>query len=93
LQVNDDDADVTDIWISVTDFTSQEDVSYYGHEIFSILDLITELLDKQQQQMDNGMVGINDLLLQIDSSKYGTDTTNNLISNDAQWDQLDDVCV
>ena len=92
LQVDDPNADVTDIWISVTDFTSQEEVSYYGHEIFSILDLITDLLDKQQKQM-NGTVGVDDLSLQIESSKYGTDTTNNLISNDAQWDQLDDVCV
>jgi len=90
--VDDPNADVTDIWISVTDFTSKEDVSYYGHEIFNILDLITDLLDKQQKQM-NGTVGKDELSLQIDSSKYGTDTTNNLISNDAQWGQLDNVCI
>jgi len=90
MQVNDDEKNVTDIWISVTDFTSREDVSYYGHEIFNILDLITALLERQTKEM-NGTVGKDELLLQIDSSNYGTDTTNNLISNDAQWAQLDNV--
>jgi len=75
----------------VTEFTSRENVPYYGHEIFSILDLITTLLDRQQTEM-NETVGIDKLVLQIDSSYYGTNTTNNLISNDAQWAQLDNVC-
>jgi len=78
--------------MAVTEFTSRENVPYYGHEILNILDLITTLLDRQQNEM-NETVGIDQLVLQIDSSYYGTHTTNNLISNDAQWAQLENVCM
>ena len=94
FQVNDEETNVTDIWIAVTDFTYKDDVSYYGHEIFSILDLITDLLERQTKEMYAvETVGREQLILQISSSNYGTNTTNNLLSNDAQWAQLENVCI
>ena len=90
LQVKDENPNISEIWISLTDFTSRENVSYFGHEIFPILDLMADLLDIQQREM-NGTVGREQLSLEIASSFYATNTTNNLISNDDQWAQLKNV--
>lgn len=90
LQVKDENPNISEIWISLTDFTSRESVPYYGHEISTILDLMAGLLAKQQREM-NGTVGREQLSLEITSSFYATNTTNNLISNDDQWAQLNNV--
>ncbi len=93
LQVQNSSAEITTIWKRITNFTSRKN-AYYGHEIFQILtDVVVDLLDR----MENEMVGIFDaksiehLTFQINSSYYGTETMNHLITNDAQWDQLANV--
>ncbi len=93
LQASHAESNVTEIWMNVTDFTSRENVSYYGHEIFTILDLMIDLLDKQRREMNNGTVGRVQLSSEIITSYYATNTTNNLISNDDQWAQLNDVSI
>ncbi len=83
---------MTELWISVTNFTSRENVSYYGHEIFTILNLATDLLNRQQSET-NDTVESDELILEINSSSYATSTMNNLISNENQWNQLTNVCM
>lgn len=91
----DNTTEVMDSWKNITKFTSRAD-AYYGHEIFEILDLITLLLDQQESEMTTSPSS-NDsnsyLALQIDSSRFGAETINNLISHDVQWDQLINVCI
>ena len=88
----DNETEVLDIWIEISNFTSRPD-AYFGHEIFDIANLVTELLKRQESEMlqDNG-VEMKYLPLQINASRFGTETIDNLISNDAQWLQLIDVC-
>ena len=87
----DDETEVLDIWIKISNFTSKAD-AYFGHEIFDISDLVTQLLDRQESEiLDDGVE--NSLLLQINASLFGTETMDNLISNDNQWLQLIDVCL
>jgi len=89
--VIDDETEVLDIWIKISNFTSKAD-AYFGHEIFDISDLVTQLLDRQESEiLDDGVE--NSLLLQINASLFGTETMDNLISNDNQWLQLIDVCL
>ena len=83
---------VMDIWIKISNFTSIAD-AYFGHEIFNILDLVTQLLDRQESEMLDDGVDRNSLLLQINASLFGTKTMDNLISNDNQWLQLIDVYI
>jgi len=85
----DNETEVLDIWIKMSNFTSKAD-AYFGHEIFDISDLVTQLLDRQESEiLDDGVE--NSLLLQINASLFGTETMDNLISNDNQWIQLIDV--
>ena len=80
-----------DIWIKMSNFTSKAD-AYFGHEIFDIVDLVTQLLNRQESEMLlAGGVDMDYLPLQINASLFGTETMDNLISNDAQWLQLIDV--
>lgn len=89
---------VMDIWINITKLTSRVD-AYYGHEIFEILDLITLLLDRQNSEMKIAWSSIDNirtdttsyLTMQIDYSRFGAETINNLISHDMHWDQLINV--
>ena len=87
------------IWENITKFTSKAD-AYYGHEIFEILDLITLLLDRQEREMKITW-SINKtrtdtysyLAMQINYSRFGAETVNNLISHDVQWNQLNNVSI
>jgi len=93
LQVQNSSAEITAIWKRTANFTSRKD-AYYGHEIFQILtDVVVDLLDRMENEM-NGIFDaepIEHLTFQINSSYYGTETMNHLITNDAQWDQLANV--
>jgi len=86
----DNETEVMDIWIKISNFTSRTD-AYFGHEIFDILDLVTQLLNRQESEMLDGGVDKNYFLLQINASLFGTEIMDNLISNDNQWLQLIDV--
>ena len=92
LKVNNGTANVTEIWMAIANFTSQED-KYYGQEIFEILvGVVTALLDRMQREM-TGAKPIEYLTIQINSSYYATATMDHLITNDIQWDQLINVCI
>lgn len=89
----DNTTEVMDIWKNITQFTSRAD-AYFGHEIFEILDLITLLLDRQGSEIKMTRMNTNSCLtMQINSSRFGAETVNNLISHDAQWDQLNNVII
>jgi len=90
--VIDNETEVLDIWIKISNFTSKAD-AYFGHEIFDISDLVTQLLNRQESEILDDGVDKNSLLLQINASLFGTETMDNLISNDNQWLQLIDVCL
>ena len=89
-KAEDNTTDVTDVWVSISDFTSGDSL-YYGHEIFDILDLVTTLLDRQEMEMNSTADEASYLRLQINASFYGAEKMDNLISNDVQWDQLINV--
>ncbi len=90
------ETDVMEIWINISKFTSKLD-AYYGHEISEILDLVTNLLDRQESEiLNNTIPHIRDdeksfLDFQIHTTVLGTKIMDNLISNDVQWDQLINV--
>ena len=88
----DNTTDLTDNWHKIIKFTSRAD-AYYGHEIYQILDLITLLLDRKESEMatTSSNDSKNVLAFQIDSSRFGAETINNLISHDFQWGQLVNV--
>lgn len=85
-----------DIWINISKFTSDLD-AYYGHEISEILDLVTNLLDRQESEiLNNTILHIRNeekiyLSFQINTTVLGTKIMDNLISNNVQWDQLINV--
>lgn len=92
----DRETDVMEIWTNISKFTSKLD-AYYGHEITEILDLVTNLLDRQESEIENNtLLHIRDeeksyLAFQINTTVLGTKIMDNLISNYVQWDQLINV--
>ena len=77
-----------DVWKSLRDFTAPPD-KYFGHEITEILELVTDLLNRQDFEMNYGFFG--NVQFQINSTKYGAEIIDNLISHYFQWDQLANV--
>lgn len=69
------------------DFTSSND-TYFGHEIGSILNIVTDLLNRQDEQMG---ATENHLEFQINTTQIGTFIIHNLVSHDIQWDQITQV--
>lgn len=84
---------MTEIWIQIEEFT--ESKLYYGQEIFLILiDAVEGLLNRMQREIDEAEnPDYNHFLeVQISSSLYATQSMDHLVTNDAQWDQLINVC-
>lgn len=85
VQSADDDTDFYAVWDALYSFTSPGDM-YFGHEIDNILDLVVNLMDRQDWQM-NGTE--NHLEFQVNTTQTGARIIDNLISHDAQWDQIE----
>jgi hypothetical protein len=75
------------VWESLSNVTQPNDI-YFGHEIEYILEMIVNLLDRQDEQMYNST---NHLKYQINTTQTGAHILDNLISHDMQWDQLNQV--
>lgn len=88
-QVADYETELAAVWESLSNFTQPNDI-YFGHEIEYILELIVNLLDRQDEQMNNS---INHLEFQINTTYTGAHILDNLISHDIQWDQLNQVYI
>lgn len=86
-EINNLDVEVSDIWGKLENFTSPGD-AYFGHEILDVLDLITSLLDRMDNQTEMTQ---GDLDLQVNSTQTGSQIINNLVTNDVQWFQMDQV--
>jgi hypothetical protein len=86
-QVADYETELAAVWESLSNFTQPNDI-YFGHEIEYILELIVNLLDRQDEQKNNT---INHLEFQINTTYTGAHILDNLISHDIQWDQLNQV--
>lgn len=84
-EIADYDTELNTVWENLLDFTQPND-TYFGHEIDYILGLVTDLLDRQDEQMNDTS---NHLEFQINTTQSGVRILNNLISHDLQWEQLD----
>ena len=87
VQLANDDNELHVVWVRLHDFTAPND-TYFGHEIDSVLELVTQLLDRQDEQMVNTT---NRLQFQINTTYTGVGIFDNLVSHDIQWDQLGQV--
>lgn len=82
-----DTLDFMKMWVTIDEFTFPED-KYFGHEIDDILDLVTQLMDRQ----DEDLATLEDHLeFQINTTKLATEIIDHLITHDVQWDQLSQV--
>ena len=79
--------DLMTIWMSIDDFTFPDD-KYFGHEIDDILDLVTDLMDRQDQELASAE---DHLEFQINTTQLGTEIVDHLVTHDVQWDQLNQV--
>ena len=72
-------------------YIKRKETSYFGEEIFDVLDAVNDLLDRQEDEMNNSKMRADSksyLEMQINSSSYGAEILDCLIENKAQWDEL-----
>lgn len=64
--------------------------TYFGRDIFDILDFIDDMLDRQESEINSpGTRGNNNRFdILMNASKFGAEIVDNLISSHHQWDQL-----
>jgi len=83
------DTELITLWVSLSNFTKPED-KYFGHEIHTVLSLVTQLLNRQEWELDSNET-VDHLPFQIETTQIGTEVIDNLVSHDAQWNQIDQV--
>lgn len=76
-------------WIALCNFTKPDD-KYFGHEIHTVLSLVTQLLNRQDWEL-NANETDNNLPFQVQTTQIGSEIIDNVVSHDAQWYQIDQV--
>lgn len=87
FQVANNDTQLADVWDELYNFTEPDD-KYFGHEITAIIQLVTQILDRQDWETNNTL---NQLEFQLNSTASGAKIMNNLLSHDTQWFQINQV--
>lgn len=88
-QVANNDTELEVLWEELYNFTGPND-NYFGHEIVTILDLVTRTLDRQDWELSGSEIHLE---FQLNSTETAAQIVNNLLSHDVQWYQINQVYI